>query len=413
MTPPNARAVREPADVDVAIVGAGATGSYLAARLASLGASVVVLERRLDPPTHTRAIGLHPPGLEALARVGAADPLVATGIPVRRGHGGAGAPGRDLRRLGTIAFGAHLPDPWPFVLTAPQHVTEGVLLDRLEALAPGAVRRGVTVRGRREDAAGVTLEASDARGGGTLEVRARDVIACTGARGGAERWVAGRRAGRSFDDAYLMIDLPQAAEAWPAALGPLAADEAWIHLAPAGVVEAFPLPGGVRRWVVRTPVPAEADPVHLARLVAGRMGVVLDPGAATMRSSFGVEARRATPMARGRTWLAGDAAHVVPPLGGQGMTLGWLGADELVDAWRAHREGRATRADAMRTYARRQGARARRARLRAEANLRLGRPTRAAGVRDAALAAALRGPSAALLARAFTMRNLVGGPRSV
>lgn len=389
-----------PPDVEVAIVGAGAAGLYLGALLATQGVDVRLLEARQEPTRHSRAIGVHPPGLRALAAVGAAEPLIERGVRVRRGHAFTGDRRGRVRRLGTLDFAATLPDPHRFVLTVPQHVTERVLEERLAELAPGALRRGVRVAGWHDDGAGVTLRL-DPDGGGAAELRAALVIDASGSGGGAADRVGVPVTGGRYGDAYLMADLPDDDLPDDGALG---ADAA-IYLSAAGVVEAFPLPGGLRRWVVKTDgLLVPPDPAELTRRVEERVGVRLDPARATMASAFGVERRLARRLHRGRAWLCGDAAHVVAPLGGQGMTLGWLGAETLaaqVSDWRA---GVLDLDEAAARYDATQRRRARRAIARGARNLRLGRATALGPMRALLVRTLLTPPLAGRTARVFTMQ---------
>ena len=389
-----------PADVDLAIVGAGATGLFLAAAAVRSGARVALLEERGAPTRHSRAIGIHPPGLAALDRLGVADGLRTQGIEVRRGHASSGDARSGVQRLGVLDFARTLPDPYRFVLTVPQHRTEAALEAALAAVAPDALRRGVRVDRWRDDGEGVTLELATRDGHDTL--RAGLLIACDGARGGtAERLGVAVDGGR-YGDVYLMGDL--ADDVGGPGGTPLGPDAA-IHLAPDGVVEAFPLPGGVRRWVVKTERRLEADdPRVLTDLVAARAGVRPDPDGATMLSSFGVQRRLPRRLAVGRVWLAGDAAHVVAPIGGQGMTLAWLGAESLIDAWRAHVEGRTSLHEAADAYDAVQRRRARHAVARAAWNLRMGRATRWDAARGWLVRALLTPPLAGRMARTFTMQ---------
>src|SRR5699024_2021681 len=110
-----------------------------------------------------------------------------------------------------------------------------------------------------------------------------------------------------------------------------------IHLEPGGVIEAFPLPGAMRRWVAHTGTArlgtgrfgksrSARTPEELAAIVRRRTGERIDPATNTMISAFGVRRRTAERMVDGRVVLIGDAAHEVSPIGGQGMTLGWLDA---------------------------------------------------------------------------------------
>lgn len=395
-------------DVSVLVVGAGPVGLLLAARLLRLGVPTRIVDRRPAAASGSRAIGVHPPGLAALAGVDAAAAVLDAGVRIVEGVAyGARGP------LGSLRFEAATP-----VLAVPQAATEAALRAALER-AGGRVERGTALMGLRSAADG-TLHAT-LLGDAERTLRATVVVGCDG-RTSAVRSLAGIGwRGGPYRDRYLMADLPDVT-----GLGP----RAEIRLHRDGLVESFPLPGGWRRVVVRV---ADAGPgpsadgaagagtdgsrpgvdEEVARrvcaLAAARGADRFDPAAARMTSAFGVERRLATRFARGRVVLAGDAAHVLSPIGGQGMNLGWLDAVALADALgRGLARGAAAVAAELDAYARRRRGAARVATWRADVNTRLGRPVGplAASVRDGLLERALRPPFRGRLVGAFTMRGL-------
>lgn len=304
---------------DAVVVGAGPVGLCFGVLLAELGLDVAVLEARPERGGHTRAIGIHPPGLRVLERAGVAERVAAAGVPIHEGVACAHAAGPS-RAVARISFR-------PPVLAVPQWATEQALEDRLAALAPGALRRGLrAVRAEREEG-GAVVRCED---GG--RVAARWVVAADGARSPLRAALGIPVQARPLPDAYLMGDFADTTADGARAV---------LHLEPAGIVESFPLPGGVRRWVVHVPEPA-LDPSarDLARLVGERTGVWPDPSTCTMLSAFTVTERLAVRLRSGRVLLAGDAAHEVSPIGGQGMNLGWLDAEAFAPLIAADAGGR-------------------------------------------------------------------------
>ena len=194
--------------------------------------------------------------------------------------------------------------------------------------------------------------------------------------------------GRNYPDHYLMGDFHDTTTF---------GTDAALYFTPAGLVESFPLPGGLRRWVVKTPERVSAPtPETLARFIRERLGVTL-PVETNSVSVFGIQRFLADRFVAGRVALVGDAAHVVSPIGGQGMNLGWLGA------WRLA-ESLATRGDLSGYAAHRKSAQ--NAVVRAEFNTVMGRATPVAAARDAAVWSMLHGPLQGPFARLFTMRGL-------
>ncbi len=292
---------------DVIISGGGPTGMMLASELRLHDVDVLVLERDTEPSRLVRSLGLHPRSIEILDQRGLLDRFLALG---QQYPGGVG------RFAGIASPGpAKLDTAHAYVLGIPQPVTDRLLAERAAELG-AEIRRGSEVTGLGQDESGVSVELAD----GTL-LRSRWMVGCDGGRSLVRRLLGIDFPGDPATTEWLLgevqvtmpaDDLAELAEKVRAThrgfgIGP-AADGLYRAVVPAATVAED------------RSVPPTLDEFRTQlRAYAGTDFGVHSPRSLTR---FTDATRLAERYREGRVLLAGDAAHVHPPLGGQGLNLG-------------------------------------------------------------------------------------------
>ncbi|MFF3066901.1 FAD-dependent monooxygenase [Kitasatospora sp. NPDC057936] len=332
-------------ETDVLVVGAGPVGLTAAAELRRRGVACRIVDRLAAAQPYAKAVGIQPRTLELWDAMGLLPRVLDEAVPLKGQLtylNGEPGPRLDLR----------LPPDVPYGFAAlPQYRTERLLTEHLAGFGAAVERRCELTGLVQEDG---RVRASLATPEGDEEVSAQYVIGCDGAHSRVRRSLGIGFEGDAFPSRYMLGDVAvdwDLPEGW--AVRSMGTD--------GDALICVPLPEGRYRLSMLAPAeqPAEADGGVAHGLedgwrpsLADLQAVVdrLSPRPATIgdlrwSSSFRISHRLADRYADGRVFLAGDAAHIHPPTGGQGMNTGIQDAYNL--AWKLALAVRGLAADGL------------------------------------------------------------------
>ncbi len=304
---------------EILIVGACTTGLTLGCELSRRGIPVRIIDKNDGIPQTTRAVGLHGRSLEILADLGIADDFYALGEPIYAANVFI-----DGERVKRHVFPA-LDRPFPYNIALPQYETERLLGACLAGLGAKVERRtALTGLAERADGLSATLALPD---GSSETVDVSWVVGCDGAHSTVRHLNHQHFPGDAEEHCYLIADVVLE--------GDFPRNEQTQFASRHGIMFMLPLPGGrylvAGNWhplAVHDPA-VEPDLGHVQALIDERVtprGVARDP---RWISQYRVNYRLTPHYRHGRTFLAGDAAHIHNPFGGRGMNCGIQDAHNL------------------------------------------------------------------------------------
>src|SRR5215467_5476064 len=299
-------------DIDILIVGAGPVGLFLASECERHDLRWRLVETHAFQSEHSKALAIFPRTLEILDMAGIVAPFLdaanrVTSVTVMSHE----------RRLAHMRFTPE-ETPYPFVGMVPQNVTEALLADELKRKG-GRVEYETTLMSTEQDGDGVraTLDHK----GTPLIVRASFLVGCDGAHSTVRRMLKVPLEGGEYDAAFMLADI-ETNDGFPA-------DELQLCPSESGPLAIFPM-SATRRRIVATIDRQEGDAPSLdlvRRILRERAPHGIEARAMHWSSYFHIHHRHASRLRVGRMFIAGDAAHIHSPFGGQGMNTG------LHDVW--------------------------------------------------------------------------------
>ena len=326
---------------DILVVGAGPVGLVTACELARNGAQVRIIDALERPDPLSRAVIIHPRTEEALAALGVLPDFEDAGWPQTAIEIFDGREAHERVHIGT-----HVASRYQRMLNLPQTDTEAILTQRAHTLGL-TIERGVRLVAAEQSEDGVDVELAGPTG--TERLRVGWVVGADGAHSTLRDAVGTSLEGVYKGQTFVLADVATETE--------LSTDTMRVFAHPAGIAGAFPLKHGRTRFmfqVEKSPEGQDAPTLDLVQgLINDRMQGHWRATDAYWLTYFEVHHGQVPQYRFGRILLAGDAAHIHSPAGGQGMNtgiqdatnLGWKLAlvatgradDELLDSYQDER----------------------------------------------------------------------------
>jgi 2-polyprenyl-6-methoxyphenol hydroxylase-like FAD-dependent oxidoreductase len=327
---------------DVVVVGAGPVGLVAAHELARRGVRVRVIDKLTAPTDESRAIALHARSLDMLDRMGIVEDLLATGVKSTGMN--MVANGKTLVRVPLDSVDS----AFPYTCVTAQTETERVLTDHLAALGV-TIDRGLDATGltQDDDAVQLTVQRPD---GSTEHITTSWVIGTDGGHSTIRHLVGTKLEGSFKGERFILGDVE--------AEHHLGNTHMYTFLSPDGPVVMLPMRDGRVRFLAqihdapRTPLNLHPTQDQLQKIVDERIGDITITQSHWL-TCFEIHHGQVPAYRHGRVFLAGDAAHIHSPAGGQGMNtgmqdafnLGWKlaatirgeGGQTLLDSYHAER----------------------------------------------------------------------------
>jgi 2-polyprenyl-6-methoxyphenol hydroxylase-like FAD-dependent oxidoreductase len=311
--------------IEVLIVGAGPTGLSLANLLARMGVSFLLIDKKEGPSRSSKAFAIHARSLEIFDQLGIAQQAIAQGSIDNTVH----VYSRNQEKL-RFRLHALLPgeSPFPYFLVLAQNRTEQLLVEALQAQEQ-AIYWQHTLTALTQTSAGLKASIATPEGG-MQQLQTRYLIGCDGAGSTVREQAGFHFRGKTFSPTFYLAD---AGLDWPFAHGDI-----YITLAPdhLSLIFSFQEKGRYRIFNFLN----RGKGRHLNELDAATFQAILDTNSylpkrireADWFSVYKIHSRITSSFQQGNICLAGDAAHVHSPVGGQGMNTGIQDAYNL--AWK-------------------------------------------------------------------------------
>ena len=315
-------------DVDALVVGAGPTGLTLACELARHNVRFRIIDKLSIGSDKSKALAVHSRSLEMLEDMGIVDRFITHGL---RLHGvNVFADNKQIAKLSLDELDSF----YSYTLSLPQSDTERLLMERLAELNH-SVERSMDLFALEQFQDGV--EATVKNGAGEIEkIRARWVVGADGAHSAVRKLLKMDFVGSKYPDLMKLTDVHVE--------GPLTADEIYVFNSEKGLIALFPYGGNRYRIAAVSPeqegheheadanIQTQPSIEEMQKIVDERVPLELKLSDQHWSAGLYLHARHVTKYREGNCFLAGDAAHIHSPAGGQGMNTGMQDGYNL--AWK-------------------------------------------------------------------------------